>query len=180
MVGKVNEAVVFRRMNLADIDGVLAVEKATFSVPWSREAFVGEMKNELALYIVAIEAGKIIGYAGTWIIVDEAHVTNVGIVKECRGRGLGERLMRELMLRAGERGATAMTLETRVSNKIAQALYAKLRFKPAGFRRKYYTDNQEDALIMWCENLYGEMIMNGGAADGTETFSYAGDRDKLR
>lgn len=180
MVKKVNDAVVFRRMNLADIDGVVALETATFSVPWSREAFVGEMKNELALYLVAIEEGKIIGYAGTWIIVDEAHVTNVGILKECRGRGLGERLVRELMLKAGARGATAMTLETRVSNKVAQSLYAKLGFKPAGFRRKYYTDNQEDALIMWCENLCGEMMMNGGGADGNETLSYTGDRDKLR
>ena len=150
---KVSETVIFRRMNLADLDGVVAVEEATFSVPWSRAAFAGELENELALYIVALENGKIIGYAGTWIIVDEAHVTNVGIIKECRGRGLGERLMRELMEKAKARGATAMTLETRVSNQVAQALYGKLGFKPAGFRRKYYTDNQEDALIMWCESF---------------------------
>ncbi|WP_346354860.1 ribosomal protein S18-alanine N-acetyltransferase [Azotosporobacter soli] len=148
-----NTTVVFRRMNLADVDGVLAVEQATFSVPWSRDAFVGEMNNELAMYIVALEGGKIIGYAGAWVIVDEAHVTNVGIIAEWRGRGLGERLMRELIAKVKARGATAMTLETRVSNRVAQSLYGKLGFKSAGFRRKYYTDNQEDALIMWCENL---------------------------
>ena len=145
--------ITLRRMNELDIDGVLAVEEQSFTTPWSREGFVTEMKNELSYYLIMSHAGKIIGYAGMWLIVDEAHVTNVAIVPGYRGQKLGEKLMAALIECAKERGALSMTLEVRATNTVAQGLYAKFGFISQGIRRKYYTDTQEDALIMWCNTL---------------------------
>jgi ribosomal-protein-alanine N-acetyltransferase len=144
---------IVRRMNTLDIDGVLAVEQQSFTTPWSREGFVNEMNNELSYYLVMVEAGKIIGYAGMWLIVDEAHVTNVAILPTYRGKRLGEKLMSALLEHAKNRGAVRMTLEVRASNTVAQGLYSKFGFTSQGRRRNYYTDTKEDALIMWCEKL---------------------------
>jgi ribosomal-protein-alanine N-acetyltransferase len=140
-------------MNEMDIDGVLAVEQQAFTVPWSRDGFVNEMKNELSHYIVMVHEGKIIGYAGMWLIVDEAHVTNVAMLAEYRGQKLGEKLMATLIERAKERGALSMTLEVRASNTVAKGLYAKFGFVSRGVRRNYYAETGEDALVMWCDQL---------------------------
>ncbi len=141
-----------RRMNFMDVDAVVKVEQETFTTPWSRAAFEAETSdNELAYYLVVDDSGTIAGYAGMWLIIDEAHVTNIAMSAAYRGAGLGEKLVRALMELARERGAVSMTLEVRVSNEKAQSLYAKLGFVPRGKRRNYYTDNREDALIMWCE-----------------------------
>lgn len=146
-------SIMIRRMNEMDIDGVLAVEEEAFTTPWSRMGFVTEMKNELSYYLVMVDSGKIIGYAGMWLIVDEAHVTNVAILSAYRGQKLGEKLMGALIEHAKNRGALSMTLEVRTSNDVAQRLYAKFGFVSRGIRRKYYTDTQEDAMIMWCDQL---------------------------
>jgi ribosomal-protein-alanine N-acetyltransferase len=139
-------------MNFMDVDAVVKVEQETFTTPWSRAAFEAETSdNELAYYLVVDDSGTIAGYAGMWLIIDEAHVTNIAMLAAYRGAGLGEKLVRALMELARERGAVSMTLEVRVSNEKAQSLYAKLGFVPRGKRRNYYTDNREDALIMWCE-----------------------------
>jgi ribosomal-protein-alanine N-acetyltransferase len=145
--------ITLRRMNEMDIDRVLIVEEQSFTQPWSRAGFVGEMKNELAYYLVMVDNGTIIGYAGMWIIVDEAHVTNVAILPEYRGRKYGEKLMSGLIERAKDRGALSMTLEVRTSNVVAQGLYAKFGFVSRGIRRNYYSETQEDALIMWCDKF---------------------------
>lgn len=145
--------VLVRRMNEFDIDGVLTVEEQSFTTPWSRAGFAAEMKNEVSHYLVMVKEGQIIGYAGMWLIVDEAHVTNVAIIPEYRGQKLGETLMAALIDHAKNRGALSMTLEVRVSNIVAQKMYAKFGFVSRGVRRKYYTDTQEDALIMWCDRL---------------------------
>jgi len=142
-----------RRMNEIDIDKVLTVEEQSFTVPWSRAGFVGEMRNELAYYLVMIDEDKIIGYAGMWIIVDEAHVTNVAILPKYRGKQLGEKLMSALIEHAKARGALSMTLEVRESNTVAQGLYSKFGFISRGIRRNYYSETHEDALIMWCDTL---------------------------
>lgn len=144
------DSYVFRYMREEDIDQVLAVEHASFTVPWSREAFYNELhNNKFAVYIVLEEDNKIIGYSGTWVVIDEAHVTNVAILPEYRGRQLGETMMRKLMSVAREMGAKSMTLEARVTNHVAQSLYRKLGFQNGGIRKNYYSDNQEDALVMW-------------------------------
>jgi [ribosomal protein S18]-alanine N-acetyltransferase len=140
----------FRFMTLNDIDDVLKVERASFTVPWSREAFYNELvHNRYAKYIVMVHKGRIIGYGGMWVVIDEAHITNVAILPEFRGKKLGEALMRKLMETAKQLGAVTMTLEVRVSNHVAQSLYRKLGFRNGGIRRQYYPDNLEDALVMW-------------------------------
>jgi len=144
------DSFVFRYMREEDIDQVLEVEHASFTVPWSREAFYNEIhNNKFAIYIVLEEDEKIIGYCGTWVVIDEAHVTNIAIMPGYRGKKQGEALLRKLMSIAREMGARSMTLEVRVTNHIAQSLYRKLGFQNGGIRKNYYSDNQEDALIMW-------------------------------
>jgi [ribosomal protein S18]-alanine N-acetyltransferase len=95
----------------------------------------------------------VVGYGGLWMMVDEAHVTSVAVRPDFRGRGLGELLMLTLFEVALRLGARWMTLEVRVSNQVARHLYAKLGFREAGIRPRYYTDNNEDAVIMWSEEL---------------------------
>jgi [ribosomal protein S18]-alanine N-acetyltransferase len=140
----------FRPMTLNDIDEVLTIEKASFTLPWSREAFYNELvHNHYAKYIVMEHNNHIIGYCGMWVVIDEAHITNVAVLPEYRGKKLGEALMRNVMETAKQLGATTMTLEVRVSNHVAQSLYRKLGFLNGGIRKQYYPDNQEDALVMW-------------------------------
>jgi len=142
------------KMKMKDLEDVLEVERQCFTTPWSRYSFICELRdNQFAHYIVAKHSDKVIGYAGMWIILDEAHVTNVGVLPEYRGEGVGEFLMRSLIAAARERGASKMTLEVRKSNYIAQNLYTKLGFEPVGIRRGYYLDDKEDAVIMLKEPL---------------------------
>lgn len=144
------DSFVFRYMKEEDIDQILEVEHASFATPWSREAFYNEIyNNKFAVYIVLEEDDKIIGYCGAWVVIDEAHVTNVAILPAYRGRHLGEALLRKMMTVAKDMGARSMTLEVRVTNNVAQSLYRKLGFQNGGIRKNYYTDNQEDALVMW-------------------------------
>ncbi|MDR4945016.1 ribosomal protein S18-alanine N-acetyltransferase [Neobacillus cucumis] len=144
------DSFVFRYMREEDIDQVLEVEHASFTTPWSREAFYNEIhNNKFAVYIVLEEDNKIIGYCGTWIVIDEAHVTNIAILPEYRGKKLGDALLNKLISVAREMGARSMTLEVRVTNHVAQSLYRKFGFQNGGIRKNYYSDNQEDALIMW-------------------------------
>jgi ribosomal-protein-alanine N-acetyltransferase len=140
----------YRYMNLMDLDDIMEVERLSFTLPWSREAFYRELTdNPYAYYIVADKDGKAIGYGGVWIVVDEAHITNIAVRPEYRGKKIGETLLKQLQNLAREKGAKTMTLEVRVSNHVAQNLYRKLGFKNGGIRKGYYTDNFEDALVMW-------------------------------
>ena len=142
-----------RRMTLADVDGVAAVEAATFPTPWSRDAFISEMKNVAARYLVAEKDGRIIGYAGAWIILDESHITNIAVLKDERGQGIGRALTHGLMQYLSNLGAAYATLEVRKSNEVAQSLYVSLGFIKLGVRKRYYEDNGEDALIMVCDHM---------------------------
>ncbi|MDF2834906.1 MAG: alanine acetyltransferase [Paenibacillus sp.] len=147
-----NDKLSYRAMSMDDIPAILAIEQEAFSSPWTEEAFVNELKNNMfAKYVVMEYGGELIGYGGMWIIMDEAHVTNIAIRSDVRGLGLGDRLMSQLRRTAIFYGAVRMTLEVRVSNVHAQRLYRKHGFEPAGVRPNYYSDNNEDALIMWAE-----------------------------
>ena len=139
----------FREMKPEDADAVEAVEKASFSMPWSRKSFWEEAANERTYYLLALDDDEVIGYAGTWILDDEAQITNVAVAPEYRGKKVGAGLMTELIKEAKKRGATRMTLEVRPSNTAALALYQKFGFKDCGHRPHYYLDNGEDAVIMW-------------------------------
>jgi [ribosomal protein S18]-alanine N-acetyltransferase len=99
------------------------------------------------------ELRSIVGYAGIWVMTDEAHVTTIATHPDVRGRGVGELLLLALIHRGIEVGARWMTLEVRKSNDVAQSLYRKYTFKEMGVRRRYYSDNGEDALVMWTDAL---------------------------
>lgn len=145
----------FRKMTPDDADAVARVEAACFPVPWSRESFWREASNENTSYILAIDAATegVIGYAGCWIVADEAQITNVAILPAYRGCGAGTQLFAASIEVALARGATAMTLEVRPSNAPALALYHHFGFTEAGRRKHYYSDNGEDAIIMWNTKL---------------------------
>jgi ribosomal-protein-alanine N-acetyltransferase len=146
--------IVIEDMTLDDIDPVQAVERASFPVPWPANAFKHELtQNKNAHYIVAREGDHIVGYAGLWLSLDEAHITTFAVLPEYRRRKIGERMLLSLFDRAEKLGAEWLTLEVRASNLPAQRLYEKYGFRPAGIRRRYYSDNNEDAIIMWTDRL---------------------------
>jgi len=141
-----------RSMTVGDLDQVMLLELACFSVPWTKEAFESELvKNQLAHYIVIEENNEIVGYGGVWYIMDEGHITNVAIHPEHRKKGLGKKLVQGMINAAIHYEINHMTLEVRKSNVAAITLYERMGFEVAGVRPKYYTDNNEDALIMWVE-----------------------------
>lgn len=142
----------FRKMVPEDATAVEIVEKACFSMPWSRQAFWEEAGNDKTYYLLALDDTKIIGYVGAWILFDEAQITNVAVLPQYRNLGIGKNMMQRIMQIALQKGATAMTLEVRPSNASALHLYEKLGFKSAGRRRNYYEDG-EDAEIMWITDL---------------------------
>ena len=145
---------VIEEMTLEDIPGVQEVERASFPVPWPANAFRHELTgNKNARYIVARESGRIVGYAGLWLMVDEAHITTFAVHPDQRRRRIGERMLVRLFEMAAALNAEWLTLEVRASNLAAQKLYEKYGFRRAGVRRRYYSDNNEDALIMWTERL---------------------------
>ncbi len=148
-----NEPII-RRMTLNDVDSVHAIDEATFARPWSRQDFVKEMtSNACARYLIAEADGKVAGYAGAWIVLDEAHITNIAVAKEYRGRGLGRRLTAALLQYASNLGVVYATLEVRRSNEIAKNLYQSLGFEYVGTRKRYYEDNGEDALLYCCQHM---------------------------
>ncbi|KUO50023.1 MAG: ribosomal-protein-alanine acetyltransferase [Desulfitibacter sp. BRH_c19] len=139
-----------RKMTFQDIDQVLEVENLSFPSPWSRSSFEAEINDNLfAHYYVVFKDHKVVGYAGMWMIIDEAHVTNIAVHPEFRGLNFGKRLTQTLIMQAFRQGANRITLEVRVSNLIARNLYKDLGFNEAGIRKGYYSDNNENAIIMW-------------------------------
>jgi ribosomal-protein-alanine N-acetyltransferase len=155
-------------MTLADIDQVMEIERASFPLPWSVRAYRYEIvENQhstmlvvrpavgpggslvrLALHLGLITPRPLLGYAGFWLLVDEAHICTIAVHPEWRGRGLGELLLLSLLDRSMKAGGLRATLEVRVSNRVALALYHKYGFELVSRRKRYYSDNNEDAYIM--------------------------------
>ncbi len=159
MVARPELSVVVGPMELADVASVEAIERASFSAPWPPNAYRTELQtNRLAHYLVIRVGPEIVGYAGLWLMVDEAHVTTFAIHPDWRRRRLGERLLMALLDIALERRASEATLEVRLSNLPARRLYEKFGFRPVGIRPRYYTDNNEDALIMTTDRLDGRLM----------------------
>ena len=156
MVARPELSVLVSPMELADVASVEAIELASFSAPWPPNAYRTELQtNRLAHYMVIRVGSRIVGYAGLWLMVDEAHVTTFAIHPDWRRRRLGERLLLALLDVALDRRAAEATLEVRLSNLAARRLYEKFGFRPVGIRPRYYTDNNEDALIMTTDRLDG-------------------------
>ncbi len=162
-----------RNMTTSDVPEVAALEQVCFSLPWSARAFDHEVRNNPMAHFLALRMrsprtqseqarntrwwakrapsdslGKLVGYGGLWLIVDEGHICTLAVHPDYRGRGLGEMLLVGLIERASALGAAVATLEVRVSNEAAQSLYDKYGFAQVGVRKGYYTDTHEDALIM--------------------------------
>ena len=147
-------SIVYRRMTLDDVPQVHQIELATFHTPWSYQSFVDEMTtNKCARYVVAEEDGKVLAYAGAWLIFDEGHITNIAVTAEARGRGIGKGVTRALMQYAANMGVQYMTLEVLRSNTGAQNMYKGLGFIELGVRKRYYEDNGEDAYLYVCQNM---------------------------
>lgn len=141
--------IIIRPMTIDDVDEVYRVEEDCFVDPWSKDSIRKELKNNLARYLVAQLDNKIVGYVGVWFVVDEGHITNVAVHSDYRGKKIGDRLVKEMVELCKENKLVAMTLEVRTSNTVAQNLYRKYGFKMGGIRKEYYSDNKEDAIIMW-------------------------------
>lgn len=146
--------VICRRMTLADVPAVHAIELKTFHTPWSYQSFVDEMTtNKCARYIVAEADGQVVAYAGAWLVFEEGHITNIAVDEAYRGQGIGLMVTRALLQYAANLGVQYMTLEVRRSNLAAQGLYKKLGFLELGVRKRYYEDNGEDAFLYVCQDM---------------------------
>ncbi|WP_413466020.1 ribosomal protein S18-alanine N-acetyltransferase [Metabacillus litoralis] len=145
-----NQNLSIRRMQKEDIDQVYQIELLSFSAPWSKESLLYELEQNLfAKYLVVESEEQIVGYCGLWVIMEDAQITNIAVHPEYRGLQIGESLLKFAVQLSKEMKAKRITLEVRVSNHVAQSLYKKVGFVTGGIRKRYYTDNQEDALIMW-------------------------------
>lgn len=154
--GKV-PAITIRPMRLSDIEAVSKLERRSMSLPWSSSAYVTEVNNPNAHYLVAkSEDGSVVGYGGIWVIMDEMHITTLAVDPASRGKKIGERILIVLLEEAMRRGANRATLEVRQSNRIAQNLYHKYGFQEVAMRPRYYSDNGENAVIMWAEDLLSQ------------------------
>ena len=141
--------VVVEPMRLEDVTAVHEIERLSFRTPWPAYAFEQELKgNRMARYLVARAGDRIVGFAGIWTMIDDAHVTTFGVHPDWRRQAIGRQLLLNLCELAVAIGARRLTLEVRASNTAAQALYRGFGFEVVGRRRAYYTDDGEDALVM--------------------------------
>jgi [ribosomal protein S18]-alanine N-acetyltransferase len=141
----------FRRLELRDLNAIEIIERASYPTPWSRSMFAGELAKPSSLSLGAFdpETGELLGYLIISRYVDAWHVMNVAVAPEHRRRKIASMLLDQLFELTAREGRRGYTLEVRVSNDVAIRLYERAGFKPRGIRRGYYTDNREDALIMW-------------------------------
>jgi ribosomal-protein-alanine N-acetyltransferase len=149
----------FRAMETADLPEVCAIEEASFGTPWSAALFEEELKrSDVCFWTVIVDpqaapGSQLLAYGGFWRAVDEAHFTNLAVRADQRRTGLGKALLQAMLKKAKEQGCARATLEVRPSNLGAIALYEKAGFAAAALRPRYYSDNDEDALLMWLPQL---------------------------
>ncbi len=146
-----------RKAEERDIKEMTQLDQMCFAMPWSEESFYDEIvKNELAYYVVAEIGQKVVGYVGSWMILDEGHITHVAVHPGFRKKGIGHAMLSRLFEYCEEHGVVSHTLEVRPSNQAALTLYGQFGFQEAGRRKAYYENNGEDALILWrrAENIF--------------------------
>jgi ribosomal-protein-alanine N-acetyltransferase len=154
--------VFFRRLRMRDLGAIEQIERRAYPTPWSRSMFAGELAKPSSICLGAFEeeTRKLRAYMVIARYVDAWHVMNIAVDPEHQRRGIATMLLEELFeLTAGDR-RRGYTLEVRVSNKGAIALYERLGFRGRGVRRGYYTDNREDALIMWKDPIVRDLVAN--------------------
>jgi ribosomal-protein-alanine N-acetyltransferase len=140
-----------RRLRLRDLSTIEEIERSSYPTPWSRSMFAGELAKPSSICLGAFVEQRLVGYLIVSRYVDAWHVMNVAVAPPDRRTGIASTLLRELFELTREDDRRGYTLEVRVSNAGAIALYQRLGFEARGVRRGYYTDNREDALIMWRE-----------------------------
>ena len=140
---------IVREMTEEDLVQVVEIEKEIFSQPWSKEGFLGSLKEKSTLYLCVEIDGKIAGYCGLLQVLDEADITNVAVASEFRRQGIARQMLQELLRRGLGRGIKNFTLEVRESNLSAQKLYEQLGFENCGIRKNFYDFPKENAVIMW-------------------------------
>ena len=142
-------AIEIRRLSLGDLSEIEEIEQRAYKTPWSRSMFASEIAKGTSVCLGAFEGDQLVGYIVNSRYVDAWHVMNLVVRPEHRRQGIATRLLGALFELAGDDERRGFTLEVRVSNAAAIQLYETLGFEPQGIRRGYYTDNREDALIMW-------------------------------
>lgn len=148
-------------MTDADVKDVLLIEQQSFTTQWPSNAFYQEIHdNKLAHYFVGRAGDRVVAYGGIWVILEDSHVTTIAVHPQYRGKKYGEIMLLRLLDEAIARGASWMTLEVRESNTVAQVLYRKYGFTTVSTRKGYYSDNNENALVMWAGNLKSEIYKN--------------------
>ncbi|WP_028829544.1 ribosomal protein S18-alanine N-acetyltransferase [Proteocatella sphenisci] len=140
-----------KKMDHAHAEQVYQIEELSFVTPWGRKSIKTEIDNKLGRYIVIMDGDKVAAYGGFWLVLDEANINNVAVHPDYRGKKISKMLMNKLMEMAVSENAKHMYLEVRSSNSIAQGLYRGLGFKMIGLRSGYYTDTDEDAIVMMKE-----------------------------
>lgn len=142
--------IVFRKARPEDAKAMAELEILCFSSPWSQEALHKDLaENPLSRYYVGEAEGRVVAYAGLWVVLDQGHIMNVAVHPDRRRQGVAGRLLEELIERTRLEGLASYTLEVRRSNQAALALYRSFGFVPAGIRKNYYELPTEDALILW-------------------------------
>jgi ribosomal-protein-alanine N-acetyltransferase len=148
-------------MSTSDIADVMRIERDSFTTTWPNDAFHTELRsNKVAHYFIGRIDGRTVAYGGIWVVLEDSHVTTIAVDPNYRGKKYGERLLCHLIDEAIELGAAWMTLEVRESNDSAKNLYRKYGFTVVNLRRAYYSDNSENALVMWAGNLRGDLYRN--------------------
>jgi [ribosomal protein S18]-alanine N-acetyltransferase len=142
-------AVDLRRLTARDLDAIERIEKRAYPTPWSRSMFAGELSKPSGICVGAFQGDEMLGYLIVARYVDAWHVMNIAVDEPFRGRGIARALLEHLFEHTADDRERGYTLEVRVSNSVAIRLYESLGFVASGMRRGYYTDNREDALIMW-------------------------------
>jgi len=175
IMSECSEHVSVEPMRPEDMEEVLQIDRLSFPVPWMPAAFTTELSNRSACYLVARSSGgQIVGFGGEWVIMDEAHITTLAVHPQHRGRHIGDRLLLALLEEGIRRRASRATLEVRQNNRAARHLYQKFGFYQAAVRKSYYTDNGENALVMWADNIdsvaYREALLTIGNSFETPTF----------
>jgi len=152
------EQLAIRPMKAADLNSLMQIEEYSFPTPWKRHMYEHDLSsNKFSRFFVIVnrETGELLSYVGTWFIYEEAHIGTIATKREYRGCRLAEQLLAYTALQADLEGIEYMILEVRVSNDAARRLYERLGFREVGIRRGYYTDTQEDALLLTCSDLSG-------------------------
>ena len=149
-----------RKMTLEDIPAVVDLDRKSFSLPWPERSFRFEItENEMARCWVADLDGRVVGMIVVWLIVDEAHVATLAANPDYRRQGIAKRLLAHALLHLSEEGARTSFLEVRENNLPAQEMYRKFGYEVTGRRRRYYSDNDEDAILMTLNSLEPERLL---------------------